>query len=166
LLSKTVEDVIKEYKHPVVTVHATVPLQECLQKLVGVDIHGLAVVDSNGKLVQQFEFSSLRGLYQSEIQNMGLGVLAFLAKHGATAKVGTPLTVETSVTVSQLIQMFAKYKVHRLWVVDKEECPRALVEVNDIMKLIASGERVTETQISGGITKLWHAFQTMETDST
>jgi len=165
LLSKSVGDIVSEYKHPVVTVHGSTPVKECLHKLVGVDIHGLAVLDGSGKLVQQFEFGSLRGLYESDFKDMGLGVLGFLAKHGATAKVGVPITVETSSTVSHLIQMFVKHKVHRLWVIDKEGAPRALVELNDVMRLIASKEKVTETQISGGITKLWYAFQTLDSAS-
>jgi len=33
------------------------------------------------------------------------------------------------------------------------------------MKLVASGERVTETQLNGGITKLWYPFRTLGLES-
>jgi CBS domain-containing protein len=102
------------------------------QKMRGREVHAVAVVDNDGKLVANLSNSDLRGFNCEKMKLLALPVLEFLK---AQQTLQAPITCLKDDTVASIIKNILQHHVHHIWVVDATQKPVGVVSLCDIALL-------------------------------
>jgi len=116
-------------------------LGDTLEILAECKISGLALVDNEGKLVANFSASDLRGLPRAVFSWLSKPTIDFLQHFGRGVK---PPIAESSDTtfrnIAEKLAHLSKERIHRVYLIDKDEHPVGVVSLSDIMPLLQPHE--------------------------
>lgn len=102
-------------------------------------IHGCPVVDKQGKLVGNLSVSDLQFTLDENISNLSLPVKQLINQIGKRLI----SCVETD-SLIDVIEKLAKEKVHRIYVVDKDNKPTGVITLTDVMDTIINLAKIPE----------------------
>jgi 5'-AMP-activated protein kinase regulatory gamma subunit len=131
VLKEEVDDPLCHKVNFVMSVTKHSPILGVLKVLVENDVNGLAVVQED-KLVGNISVSDLQYLLQNQEPNLGLTVGEFLELVPRRPLV----TCSPIATVEEVIDKFAQEGVHRLYIVEDDMRPLAVITLTDLMNAI------------------------------
>jgi len=104
-------------------------------------VYGVAIVDHDGRLLANLSASDIRGIGhgRKKFSALLLPVPSFYREFELQT---SPLTCTPDTTFGSLIVKFGFYRVHRLWIVDNADKPIGLISLTDVMKYLASLEKL------------------------
>jgi len=106
------------------------------------NVHGLPVIDAEGKLVGNISVRDLKHMVATDLTHLGIPIKEFFAKY--TGPRPSLLTCSPSTKFVDIISMIAESKVHRVHVVDSDFKPVDIISLGnilDISLLFATGIR-------------------------
>lgn len=128
-------------KHAALTVRDNDPTIKALKLMHSQCISALAVVDEEGRLVGNFSASDLKGAVMTDddmandpFSSFLLPVMQFLKQGGMSHFPVVSCTPQT--TLQHILLRLMALRVHRLWIVDENQCPIGIVSLTDVMKAI------------------------------
>lgn len=133
--------------HQVISITESDSLLAALSIIEKYNIHGLPVVDTDGRIVGNFSVSDIKYMVSADVSNennihLGMTIKDFLQKY---KDVRPPLlTCTSSAKFIDIICQLADSKVHRIHVVDADKKPVDIVSLSnilDIILLFATGQR-------------------------
>jgi CBS domain-containing protein len=122
---------------PVVMARAEAILGDVLDLLCQAKVSGLALVDSEGKIVTNFSASDLRGLQRAVYNWFDKSTIDFLQHFGRGPK--PPIVQSPDTTFKDCAEKLAhlsKERIHRVYLVDEEDRPIGVVSLSDVMPLL------------------------------
>jgi len=118
---------------PVLSVLKSMPLIEAFSNIVETKFTGIAVIDEQGRLVNNISASDLKGITRDTFWKLEMPIEKIL---GEKAKL-PPLTCKPNDTFGDTIKRIADCKVHRIYVVDQQERPTNVITLTTIMKIFS-----------------------------
>ena len=104
-------------------------------------VSGVGVVDDSGALIGVLSVTDLRSVgYDDQLFRRlytTVGDFIATAQNANAAKPRTVITVKLNNSVAQVFELFNKYGIHRLYVVDAENRPIGVISLGDLLKLFA-----------------------------
>jgi 5'-AMP-activated protein kinase regulatory gamma subunit len=100
-------------------------------------VPAVAIVSGNGELVGNLSASDLRGLDQNSFTELLKPVMEFVK---SVKRHRGLVTCKTGSTLESVLSKLANNNVHRLWMVDDQNCPVGVVTLTDVMKLFSNRE--------------------------
>jgi len=123
-----------------ITIGSTASVFEALDRMIQKQVHALAVVDEtdDGRIVGNFSATDLLNVGYGQFKEFSLSVYEFLEKYSPASL--TPVTVEADWTsLANVLDLFSKLGLHRLWIVDSESqasFPIGVVTLTDVLKIV------------------------------
>jgi len=117
---------------PVVSVHESAFLIEALRAILNFGISGLAVVDSNGRLINNLSVSNFKGITKQNFFKMEESI-EFL--FSSRAEKIPPVTCTMDTTLEEVIVKLATNRVHRIFVVDYQFKPMNVISLTTVMRV-------------------------------
>jgi CBS domain-containing protein len=115
------------------------PLGDILEVLSSEGISAVALVDHEQKLVANFSASDLRGYARAVFSWFHKPTIEYLQNvHKKNLRL--PIFESPQSKLSHCVQRLAKERIHRQYVVDKEQRPTGVVSLTDIMPLLLEKE--------------------------
>jgi CBS domain-containing protein len=135
---KTVSELQLGYRE-VISVNQHELLKAAIEIILQMNIHGVGVVDDQGKLVGNLSVSDLKIATSDEqlLQMFYLPTKQILAQQ-KQALIPSPICVQPGTTVEEVIEKFAITRVHRLYVLDEKEELLGVITMSDLMSLLFS----------------------------
>jgi CBS domain-containing protein len=131
--SKTLEDL--GLLRGALTMRQDIILGDTLEALSTHGISAIALIDTDGKLIANFSASDLRGLARAVFSWFGKSTIDFLHHFGRGPK--PPFVESGSTSFKQAIdKISSKERMHRLYLVDKDDRPIGVCSYTDIMPLL------------------------------
>jgi len=127
-----------------VMVRFDIPFIESLSILAQNRISGLALVDFENKLLANFSATDLRGLLPNCFDMFHATTLEFLRQGTETKSKIPPISCLELINLREVIEIFAAEKVHRLFVVDKDNHLLGVVSLTDVMQILTRGISIEE----------------------
>jgi CBS domain-containing protein len=119
----------------VISVRVDMTVMKAFSKILCNNITGLAVVDLNGRLVNNISASDLKGVSLASFYKLEIPIHeAFLY---STSKL-PPVTCDPKHTLGEVIEIIERTGVHRVFVVDSENRPINVITLTDIIKRFAN----------------------------
>jgi CBS domain-containing protein len=117
---------------PVIRVDTQTTVMDAFKKTRIQEVNGIAVTDSAGTLMATLSESDLRGLTMATMSRLQLNVIDFLTVQnmGVLPEV---VTVSANMSLRNLLETFAKKKLHRVFVVDGENRLTGIITLTDII---------------------------------
>jgi len=108
------------------------------QRIQEADINGIAVIDElTGKLVGNLSASDLRGLSSISLIRVMDSVKNFLGE-----KLYKPITCSSQSSLLEIMRKCVDAKVHRIYVVDAQQFPKAVITFSDILRKFIGDDNV------------------------
>jgi len=126
----------------VVTVPDTMPAFEAFKLINQHYIHGVGVVDKDGKLVGNLSASNIKGITRRSFQVLRLPVREFLERDRRRMWWFVPICTKENDTLKQVILQFAATQKHRFFLVDKDDKPTGVITLTDVLKVVTSIEPI------------------------
>jgi len=104
------------------------------KKITETAASGLAVVDSDGKLVAVVTSSNIRGISRRNFQLLRLPLHEFLQKDRSRGWWTMPMFLRRSDTLEKAILQFSSSRVHQMFVLDESGCPKHVVTLTDLLR--------------------------------
>jgi len=117
---------------PVVSVHESAFLIEALRAMLNFGISGLAVVDSNGSLVNNLSVSNFKGITKQNFFRMEESIESLFSTR---AEKFPPVTCTMETTLEEVIEKLATNRVHRIFVVDHHFKPMNVLSLTTVMRV-------------------------------
>jgi len=133
ILKKTLKELSLE-SGPVLSVLKGKPLIEAFSNIVETKFTGLAIIDDEGKLINNISASDLKGVTKETFWKLELPIEKIL---GDREKL-PPLTCKSSDTLADIIQRVSDCRVHRIYVVDSSNHPTNVITLTTILRIFAS----------------------------
>ncbi|KAF8927845.1 hypothetical protein BGZ58_010080 [Dissophora ornata] len=110
------------------------PAWAALQKMSSAHASCVAIVDSDGALVEEMSAADLRGVNLDRIQDLNKPVLVYLkTSQGGSLK--KPLSCRTEFSLAQLLSGLVLNHAHRSWLVDEQDRPIGCISLSDVLSL-------------------------------
>jgi len=119
--------------HQVLSIKDTDTVLAALSTISKYNVHGLPVVDSDGKLVGNLSVRDLKYMVASDLTHLGISIKEFFAKF--TGPRPSLLTCLPSTKFVDIVSMIAESKVHRVHVVDPDYKPVDIISVGNILEI-------------------------------
>jgi len=104
-------------------------------------ISGLAIVDmTSGKLVNNLSASDLKGVTQESFWKLEIPIHQMLANMGTKLP---PVAVPENASLGEVMDLFLKTGVHRVFVVDHEYKPVNVISLTDVLNIFVTPLIVT-----------------------
>jgi len=100
-------------------------------------VPAVAIVSGNGELVGNLSASDLRGLDEKTFTQLLMPVMEFVK---SVKRHRGLITCKKDSTLESVLSKLANNRVHRLWMVDDQNCPIGVVTLTDIMRLFSNRE--------------------------
>jgi len=122
----------------VYTVEDNVPTITAFSYMIEKGVRGLAIVNSEGKLVDVINSSDVKGLVHGDFfSDLRQPVLRYLSKSRILlGKNLAPVVCTTEETLSDALHKMAQENVSRVFVVDSERKPIHAISLRDILKVL------------------------------
>jgi len=146
LANKTVQELKLGLRHVHTVTNGTQALQ-AFKILIRESVSGVAIVDDDNKVIGNISASDLKLIgYDMELYSKLFGTVADFVKQKELFSnlSAIPITTAPSSTFKEILELFEKHKVHRIYVVDDTK-PLPLVGVitqGDVLKCFASQDLV------------------------
>jgi len=139
--AKTVGDLKMGYKDTVLSIKTSDRVIDAFNIINDYKIHGLAVVDATGKLIDNISASDLKyiGAEGKNASRLFATASEYLQKYRGTDDtkfISEPYCVLPSDTVQDVIEKLAETHAHRVYVVDGEKKPIGVISLSDILQHI------------------------------
>jgi len=138
VMKKTLKELDLE-EGSVVSVIETQPLIKALSTIVETQFTGLAVIDSQGKLVGNVSASDVKGLSLETFNTLNLPIRDFV-KH-------KPVCIQKGSTMRDVISKIVEYHVHRVFVVDDANKLLNVISLTSVLKAFGTP---SENLFAGG----------------
>jgi len=115
---------------PVLAISKGKPLIEAFSHIVENKFHGLAIIDEKGQIVNNISASDAKGLTKENFWNLNLPIEKVLDLQNKLP----PVTCKPDITLGQLLQKLADYKVHRIFVVNEQNQPTNVITLTTLMR--------------------------------
>jgi len=125
---------------PVVHVPSHCQAIEAFRLMWASSITGVAVLDSQKRLVGNLSSTDLECLHRKQFHRLFMPVIDFIrAVHTDKQKImAPPLSITLDNTLETLILKFAGTRVHRLYVVDSAQVVVGVITLSDLLNLVIS----------------------------
>ncbi|KAL1922508.1 uncharacterized protein VTP21DRAFT_10047 [Calcarisporiella thermophila] len=131
---------LSDYEKTLVTARDDMTAIEVLRKMSDAKLSSLPIINSENEIAANMSLSDLRGITLQGIQRLGLPAIDYLKIHGwrriENRKSTDPVALPKSGVIIDSIQLMARLKVHRVWVLIERK-PIGVVSITDVMKLLA-----------------------------
>ncbi|KAJ1955404.1 hypothetical protein IWQ62_005540 [Dispira parvispora] len=135
ILDHSVQALFPEaFSRTLLTVRAQDPTLHALRYMDHNDRTAAAVLDHEGRLVGNISASDLRGLRDTNLGLLQDPVMQFLDR--IRPQRPSPVVTTRDGTLGYVIEQVCNHKIHRVWVVDDERRPVAVVTLTDIIGLL------------------------------
>jgi len=104
------------------------------KKMAETQTSGLAIVDSDGKMVASLSASNIRGISRRNFQLLNRPVYEFLQRDRRRGWWTMPIYVEESDTLEKIILQFASTKVHQMFLLDQTGRPLSVITLSDVLQ--------------------------------
>jgi len=118
---------------PVLSVLKGKPLIEAFSNIVETKFTGLAIIDDQGRLVNNISASDLKGVTKDTFWKLELPIEKILGEREKLP----PLTCKSDDTLADVIQRVADCRVHRIYVVDPSNRPTNVITLTTILRIFA-----------------------------
>jgi CBS domain-containing protein len=108
-------------------------------------VPAVAIVSGNGELVGNLSASDLRGLDQNTFTELLKPVMEFVK---SVKRHRGLITCKKDSTLESVLSKLANNKVHRLWIVNDQNCPIGVVTLTDIMRLFSNRDESTTGSVA------------------
>jgi len=98
-------------------------------------VSGVGIVDKDGKLIGHLSASDINGIKRDTFGDLLLDTFSFQEKYGLRAKQPVIVCMNNS-TLESVIMKMSLCNIHSIWLVDEEGHPKALLTLNDILKVV------------------------------
>jgi len=132
IVDKTLVD-LELHSGPVLSILKGKSLIDAFSTIVENKFTGLAVIDEEGKLVNHFSASDLKGLTKDTFWKLELP----LEKMFEGQKKLPPLQCRPEATFGEVIKKLSDCRVHRIYVVDEENRPVNVITLTTIMRVLS-----------------------------
>jgi len=126
--SKTVSEL--GIARPPILIPVESSLIDTINVIVSNRVSGLGLIDQRGKLAANFSASDLRGMVPNTFNCFNEPALTYLSLGRFLA----PITCSENTLLSDLVSLFAREKIHRVYVVDEERVT-GVISLSDIIPL-------------------------------
>jgi CBS domain-containing protein len=142
VMNKTLKELDLE-EGGVVSVLDTEPLIKAFGAIVENQFTGLAVTDTQGRLVGNISASDLKGLTLDNFNQLNVPIMQFLS----TKKKQQSISVTRNSTMSDVVSKLTENKVHRVFVVDETNKLLNIISMTSVMKAFSTTK---ENPFAGG----------------
>jgi len=132
MANKTLKDLSLE-SGPVLSILKGKPLIDAFTNIVETRFSGLAIIDEQGKLVNNISASDLKGVTKDTFWKLELPIEQILGERQKLP----PLTCKPQDTLGDVIQKLVDCRVHRIYVVDSSNHPTNVITLTTILKVFA-----------------------------
>lgn len=119
-------------------------------------VSAVPLVDADGKLVANFSASNLKGITQHNFEELLLPAIEFLKRQSSdkafsfhalfeSSKSLHPVICTVNSSFQDVVYQLTTNRVHRLWMVDREEKPIGFVSMTDVFKALLPFSPVSST---------------------
>lgn len=126
------------FVEPITVTEDSVALN-AFQIMVEKHISGVAVVNAGGQLVANLSHTDIKFAGDDEFvpKDLFLTVKAFLLKKSRDRSARAPIGVGPEATLETVLFQLAMFRVHRCWIVDRQQKPIGIITSFDILKYFA-----------------------------
>jgi len=110
------------------------PLIEVFNSIIETKFSGVAIVDEEGKLVNNISSSDLKGITKETFWQLETPIEKILKENMKLP----PLVCKPETTLQEVIKKLADCRVHRIYVIDKENRPSNVITLTSIMRIFSS----------------------------
>jgi len=121
-----------------VMMRAEAALGDVLEVISGKGISAVALVDNEHKCVANLSASDLRGLTRAVFSWMHRPAVEFLKNFAKELR--KPIIAQPDAKLRDCIQILVKERIHRLYLVDKDQRPQSVVSLSDIIPLLSESK--------------------------
>jgi len=95
-------------------------------------VGAIAIVDSNDVLIGTLSASDIRGISESDLNQLLFPVSEYLVKRGVYQP---SVYLSSTATLEQTLKALLDSKVHRIWMCDKDRKLNTVITMSDIIRL-------------------------------
>jgi len=132
IFQKTLQELGLGTRKPI-TVNQTLLAYEAFMEIHKQGSEGVAMVDSNGKLVANVSASNIKGMTRRNYQLLFRPLTQYLARDRKRGWWQLPLCTTLDTKLETVVLQFVAAKVHRMYICDEEGRPTGEVSLSDIM---------------------------------
>jgi CBS domain-containing protein len=136
-----------DHKKDLVSVSISDGLIQALHIVLESKVHGVAVVDDEGKLASILSVSDLRGIVAARLPSMRpISVNDFLRQKEPRSfdePLPTPFTCTRDDRLGDIVDAMLQQHFHRIWLVNDAEQPTDVLTLTDIIYIVWKSERST-----------------------
>lgn len=91
------------------------------------------------RITQDFSEDQAKGSSLTLSQYFNMKILDYLTKYSKSSL--NPITINSSdksLTMRSLVNLFAKCKIHRVWIVDNDQVPQGVITLTDLCQFVAN----------------------------
>jgi len=132
VFQKTLQELNFRTRKPI-TVDQSIQAYQAFMELHKQGCEGLAVVDSNGKLIANLSASNIKGMTRRNYQLLFRPLSQYLARDRKRGWWQLPLCTTLDTKLEDVVLQFVAAKVHRMYICDEEGKPTGEVSLSDIM---------------------------------
>jgi len=118
----------------VITVEQTQFAYVGFKTIADTNTSGIAVVDSDGRMVSNLSASNIRGISRRNFQLLRRPLYEFLQRDRRRGWWTMPITFRETDTLEKMVLEFCATKVHQIYVLDDDGKPFAVVTLTDLLK--------------------------------
>jgi len=138
LMTKKISE-LKMGSGKVISIRNDCTLMKAFSKIITNNITGLAVVNQNGKIVNNISASDLKGITLTSFYKLEIQIHEVFLYHPSKLP---PVTSTGNTTLLEVLEMIEQTGVHRVFEVDEENKPIAIITLTDILRCFAHPQTV------------------------
>jgi len=132
IFQKTLQELNLGKKKPI-TVDQSVQAYQAFMEIHRHGKEGIAMVDSNGKLIANVSASNIKGMTRRNYQLLFRPLTQYLARDRKRGWWQLPLCTTLDTKLEHVVLQFVAAKVHRMYICDEEGRPTGEVSLSDVM---------------------------------
>jgi len=132
IFQKTLQELNLGKKKPI-TVDQSIQAYQAFMEIHRHGREGIAMVDSNGKLIANVSASNIKGMTRRNYQLLFRPLTQYLARDRKRGWWQLPLCTTLDTKLEQVVLQFVAAKVHRMYICDEEGRPTGEVSLSDVM---------------------------------
>eukprot|EP01099_Mayorella_cantabrigiensis_P002333 TRINITY_DN2023_c0_g1_i1.p1 TRINITY_DN2023_c0_g1~~TRINITY_DN2023_c0_g1_i1.p1 ORF type:complete len:406 (-),score=86.79 TRINITY_DN2023_c0_g1_i1:93-1280(-) len=134
----------KKEDMPFLTIDEELPAMDAFWKMFVNGADSAAVVDSHGRLVSHLAESDISGITDQSFAHLLLPAREYIEKYGRRRGLNPPVMTRSKATIETVILKMYVCKVRRIWIVNENQEPKAIVTLSGILNYLF--ERLNESQ--------------------
>jgi len=135
-LGSIMENTVEELglsEGPVLSILKGMPLIDVFSNILETRYTGIAIVTATGELYNSISASDLKGITVERFHELEKPIETILKDREKLP----PVTCKSETTLGEVIKTLSDYRVHRVFVVNKQGCPTNVITNTTIMKIFS-----------------------------